>query len=81
MIQESDCGACFDNGDAQGLADYICWLAENTYTHQKLGRNARNLLEAKYTIDQAVPKYIDALGIAEPCFERITENHLRYTTV
>jgi glycosyltransferase involved in cell wall biosynthesis len=81
MINDGDCGACFDNDDAQGLANYICWLAENSDMQQKHGRNARKLLETKYTIDQAVPQYIEALGIAEASFEGIPENHLRYTTV
>ena len=81
MIDDGDCGACFDNDDAQGLANYICWLAANQDIQQKLGRNARNLLETKYTIAQAVPQYIDALGIADPSFDHIPENHLSYTTV
>jgi glycosyltransferase involved in cell wall biosynthesis len=81
MIDEGDCGACFDNDDAQGLASYICWLAANKDLQQKLGENARKLLETKYTIAQAVPQYIEALGIADPSFDHIPENHLSYTTV
>ena len=81
MIDEGDCGACFDNDDAQGLANYICWLAANKDLQQKLGENARKLLETKYTIAQAVPQYIDALGIADPSFDHTPENHRIYTTV
>lgn len=81
IIDEGDCGDCFDNGDAQGLADYICWLAENSSIQQRLGNNARRLLETKYTIDQAIPKYIEALGITQETFMPVSEPHLSYTSI
>jgi len=65
IVEEGNCGSCFDNGDAQGLADYICWLASHTPIKEKLGANARHLLEMHYTIEQAIPKYIAALGLSE----------------
>jgi glycosyltransferase involved in cell wall biosynthesis len=65
IVDEGNCGNCFENGDAQGLADYICWLANNPHIQEKLGKNARKLLERHYTIDQAIPKYIDALGLKD----------------
>ncbi|WP_055074215.1 glycosyltransferase family 4 protein [Pseudanabaena sp. 'Roaring Creek'] len=65
LVAEGDCGACFDNGHAQELADYICWLAANPHIQSTLGRNARRLLERRYTIDRAIPKYITALGLSE----------------
>ncbi|PZO36524.1 MAG: glycosyltransferase WbuB [Pseudanabaena frigida] len=63
LVGEGECGACFDNGDAKGLADYICWLASNPPIQKQLGKNARRLLELHYTLDKAIPKYIDALGL------------------
>ncbi|WP_225886789.1 glycosyltransferase family 4 protein [Pseudanabaena sp. ABRG5-3] len=63
MVDQGDCGSYFDNGDAQGLADYICWLAANPQIQERLGKNARRFLELYYTIDQAIPRYIDALGL------------------
>lgn len=63
MVDQGDCGSCFDNGDAQGLADYICWLAANPQIQERLGKNARRFLELYYTIDQAIPRYIEALGL------------------
>lgn len=74
IIDEGDCGNYFDNGDAQGLADYICWLALNPSIQEKLGKNARRLLELHYTVDKAVPKYIDALGIRDKCLLPIDQN-------
>jgi glycosyltransferase involved in cell wall biosynthesis len=65
IVEKGDCGNCFENGDAQGLADYICWLAANPQIRDKLGNNARKLLELHYTIDQAIPKYIEALGLMD----------------
>ena len=65
IVEVGNCGNCFENGDAQGLADYICWLADNPHMQEKLGKNARKLLERHYTIDQAIPKYIDALGLKD----------------
>ena len=67
IIEEGDCGECFDNGDAQGLADYICWLQSNSNIQENLGKNARKLLELHYTVDQAIPKYIAALGFKKRC--------------
>ncbi len=74
IVDEGDCGACFDNGDAEGLANYICWLAANPQIQEKLGKNARRLLELHYTIDKAIPKYIDALGLGEQCVSYIEQN-------
>jgi glycosyltransferase involved in cell wall biosynthesis len=65
LVDDGNCGDCFENGDAQGLADYICGLVANPQLHEKLGKNARKLLERHYTIDQAIPKYIDALGLRD----------------
>ncbi|MBD2178074.1 glycosyltransferase family 4 protein [Pseudanabaena sp. FACHB-1998] len=65
IVDEGDCGSYFNNGDARGLAEYICWLVENPYMKERLGKNARRLLETHYTVDKAIPKYIDALGLRE----------------
>jgi glycosyltransferase involved in cell wall biosynthesis len=69
IVQAGDCGDCFENGDAQGLADFICFLASNPYIKERLGKNARKLLELHYTVDKAVPKYIEALGLKSGCYD------------
>ncbi|MCX5934918.1 MAG: glycosyltransferase family 4 protein [Pseudanabaena sp. LacPavin_0818_WC45_MAG_42_6] len=74
IVDEGNCGNCFENGDAQELADYICWLADNPHIQEKLGKNARKLLERHYTIDQAIPKYIAALGLREQCPDFVEQN-------
>ena len=71
MIRDGDCGSCFDNADAQGLADYICGLAANPKIQERLGKNARKLLELRYTVDQAIPKYIDALGLTDQALSHV----------
>lgn len=78
IVDEGNCGACFENGDAQGLADYICWLASNPQFQDKLGNNARKLLERHYTIDQAIPKYIDALGLRDQHTNSIEETQISF---
>ncbi len=74
MVTDGDCGCCFENGDAQGLADYICWLASNPDIQAKIGKNARKLLELHYTIDQAIPKYIAALGLLDQDLSESKQN-------
>ena len=75
IVNEGNCGECFDNGDAQGLADYICWLVLHPHIQEKLGKNARRLLELHYTVDKAVPKYIQALGLKDKCSLPIDQDH------
>lgn len=65
IVAEGNCGQCFTNGDAQGLADYIIYLAANPQNAAELGHNARSVLEQKYTVDKAIPKYMEALGISD----------------
>jgi glycosyltransferase involved in cell wall biosynthesis len=65
IIEEGNCGECFENGDARSLADYICLLADSPQIQTKLGKNARQFMEENYTIDQAIPKYIEALGLSK----------------
>ncbi len=67
IIADGNCGECFNNGDAQELANYICFLAANPQVQEASGKNARRFLESNYTIDQAIPKYIKALGLHEQC--------------
>lgn len=71
IVDEGNCGCCFENGAAQELADYICWLADNPHMQEQLGKNARKLLERHYTIDQAIPKYIEALGLINQFDQRL----------
>jgi glycosyltransferase involved in cell wall biosynthesis len=78
IVDEGNCGACFENGDAQGLADYICWLVSNPQFQDNLGKNARKLLERHYTIDQAIPKYIDALRLRDQFPKPIEQNQLSF---
>jgi colanic acid biosynthesis glycosyl transferase WcaI len=45
LIDRMKCGASFEIGDGEGLADYICALSEDIDGASRLGRNARAGLE------------------------------------
>jgi glycosyltransferase involved in cell wall biosynthesis len=42
MIAEAGCGASFNKGDAQGVAEFVSALARDHETRQRLGQNARD---------------------------------------
>ncbi len=63
LIDEGNCGNYFDNGDAQGLADYIEELAGDRPEADYLGRNARRYCEDRFTLEKILPQYLDALGL------------------
>ncbi|CAN1211799.1 Glycosyl transferase group 1 family [Tumidithrix helvetica PCC 7403] len=65
IIDLGNCGRCFSNGDAQGLADYIWMLAQTPQLHDYLGRNARSYFEQHFTLDHAIPLYLKALGLPQ----------------
>ncbi len=63
LIDEGNCGCCFMNGDAKGLADYICQLANDHSKVEYLGLNARSHFEKNFTLEKITPLYIEALGM------------------
>ncbi len=63
LIQDGNCGACFDNGDAQGMADYLRALAQDPQRQKALGENARRYFEEYFTLKQIMPQYLRALGL------------------
>ncbi len=65
MMQSGNCGTCFNNGDAAGLAQYIQSLLASPTTVESLGQNARRYFDAHFTLEKAIPLYLDALGIAQ----------------
>jgi hypothetical protein len=50
----------------------------NPQFQDNLGKNARKLLERHYTIDQAIPKYIDALRLRDQFPRPIEQNQLSF---
>ncbi|AFY72672.1 glycosyltransferase [Synechococcus sp. PCC 7502] len=63
LIDQGKCGAYFSNGDAAGLAEYICKLADNPSLQQTLEINSRLYFEQNFTIGQVLPLYLSALGL------------------
>ncbi|NJK35582.1 MAG: glycosyltransferase family 4 protein [Oscillatoriales cyanobacterium SM2_2_1] len=69
LIREGNCGACFDNGDAAGMAEYVLTLFQDQQLREALGQNARRYFEERFTLEQIVPQYLQALGLSsEPSF-------------
>ena len=66
LVAEGNCGQCFVNGDAQGLADYIRQLRDHPDRVENFGKNARSYFEQNFTLEKAVPLYLEALGLTQP---------------
>ncbi|MCL6436297.1 MAG: glycosyltransferase family 4 protein [Leptolyngbyaceae cyanobacterium HOT.MB2.61] len=49
LISDAHCGATFDNGDGQGLAEFIRCLAADPYLVERLGNAGRRYLETHFT--------------------------------
>jgi glycosyltransferase involved in cell wall biosynthesis len=65
IIAQGNCGSCFVNGDAQGLADYILMLSQTPQLGDYLGKNARSYFEQNFTLEHAIPLYLKALGLPQ----------------
>ncbi|MEE3718786.1 glycosyltransferase family 4 protein [Tumidithrix elongata RA019] len=65
IIEQGNCGQCFSNGDAQGLADYIWMLSQNHSLQDYLGKNARSYFEQNFTLEHAIPLYLKAIGLPQ----------------
>lgn len=66
LVKEGNCGNCFSNGNAEGLAEYILRLKNNSAQVNYLGKNARTYFEQNFTLEKAIPQYLKALGLEQP---------------
>jgi colanic acid biosynthesis glycosyl transferase WcaI len=64
VLRESDSGIQVDTGNAAGLASAIRELAEDPARRARLGRNARDVLVANYTLEQIGARFFESLSIA-----------------
>jgi glycosyltransferase involved in cell wall biosynthesis len=64
LIAEAQCGECFTNGDAPGLARYIQELAAHPDRAQALGQAGRHYLDTHYTPKQVALAYWQMLTTA-----------------
>jgi glycosyltransferase involved in cell wall biosynthesis len=61
IVQDSHCGAAFDNGDSAGLAKFIRQLAANTDLVQQMGTAGRQYLQKHFTPEAISQQYADIL--------------------
>ncbi len=62
LIQEAQCGACFNNNDSEGLAEFIRFLAKDPQTTRKMGQTGRRHLEANFTPKIIAQQYQEVLN-------------------
>jgi colanic acid biosynthesis glycosyl transferase WcaI len=62
LVRQYECGACFEVGDEQGLAQFISHLAQNRVQAERMGRNARRALEAEWSQEKAFAQWQAALA-------------------
>jgi colanic acid biosynthesis glycosyl transferase WcaI len=62
LVRQYECGACFEVGDEQGLAQFISHLAQNRVQAERMGRNARRALEAEWSQEKAFAQWQAALS-------------------
>ena len=63
MLDEGGCGEAFDNGDGQGLAEFILSLAANRDRAEAMGRRGRRYLEEHFTPECIAEQYADVLAV------------------
>lgn len=70
MINQAQCGKTFDNGDGEGLAQFIRQLALDHQLLQKMGSASRNYLTLNFTLDIIAEQYSRALGLSQTSEKR-----------
>jgi glycosyltransferase involved in cell wall biosynthesis len=58
LISEANCGATFDNGDSQGLVEFIRFLSRDAAATERLGQNGRQHLERNFSPEIVTEEYI-----------------------
>ncbi len=61
LIAEGNCGQTFDNGDSQGLADFIRLLSKNRQLAQTMGKSARKYMQLHFTPEVIAEEYLEVL--------------------
>ena len=62
LIDGTNCGACFNNNDCKGLANFISFLAKNPKIAIKMGQAGRKHLEANFTPKIIAQQYQEVLN-------------------
>ncbi len=61
LIDDADCGAAFQNHDAQGLAEYIRHLAKDPELAHQMGKAGRRYLKSNFTLEIIARQYSQML--------------------
>ena len=62
LIDDANCGACFDNHDSEGLAKFIHFLARDSQATGKMGQAGRKYLETNFTPQVIAQQYQEVLN-------------------
>jgi glycosyltransferase involved in cell wall biosynthesis len=61
LIAKGKCGISVNNGDSQGLTDFIRWLAHNPESAAEMGQASRHYLESCFTPKIIAEEYLQVL--------------------
>ncbi|WP_392534611.1 glycosyltransferase family 4 protein [Nostoc sp. C117] len=61
LIAEADCGATFDNGDSNALAQFIRLLSRDQQLGERMGKAGRQYLRSHFTPKIISQQYLDVL--------------------
>ena len=61
LIAEADCGQTFDNGDSQGLAEFILLLSKDNQLAKNMGKAARQYMQSHFTSEVIALEYLKVL--------------------
>lgn len=61
LIHEANCGASFENGDGEGLANFIRFIKDDRETAAQMGRAGRHYLKTEFTPEAIAQQYFKVL--------------------
>jgi glycosyltransferase involved in cell wall biosynthesis len=61
LISEADCGSAFENGDSNGLAQFIRLLSRDAQLAERMGKSGRQYLRSHFTPKIISKQYLDVL--------------------
>jgi glycosyltransferase involved in cell wall biosynthesis len=64
LINKANCGAAFNNGDSDKLAQYLLQLSSNDRLSKDLGANGRRYLEENFSINRISSQYFEVFQSA-----------------
>ena len=61
MLSDAECGACFNNGDGAGLAEFIRSLASSPKRVERMGRSGRRYMQRHFTPEIIAKQYANVV--------------------